>query len=147
MDTVRRAGFADLDPRTAYLLWQLRSQIFVVEQECAYLDLDGRDLEDDALHLWIESDGVPTAYLRVLHDAGTLRVGRVVVDHRHRGRGLAARLIEEALTIIGDRPSVLDAQAHLEHWYARFGYRRVGDDFLEDGIPHVRMVRPASPTS
>ncbi len=138
---IHASDFAGLDPRTAYLLWQLRSDVFVVEQDCPYLDLDGRDLEPETVQLWVEEDGAPVACLRILEDGDVARIGRVVVHPGRRGRGLAAALLEAALRRIGDRPSVLDAQAHLSRWYARFGYRRVGDDFLEDGILHTPMCR------
>lgn len=138
---IHASDFAGLDPRTAYLLWQLRSDVFVVEQDCPYLDLDGRDLEPETVQLWVEEGGVPVGCLRILEDGDVARIGRVVVRPEHRGAGVAGALLDAAIERIGDRPSVLDAQAHLGHWYARFGYRRTGDDFLEDGIPHTPMRR------
>jgi ElaA protein len=140
--TLRSAAFADLDARTAYLLWQLRETVFVVEQECAYLDLDGRDLEPETRHLWVEDDGQVVAYLRLLTEPdGGCRIGRVLTAVSHRGRGLAERLVRAALDEVGARRCRLDAQAHLEGWYARLGFERCGEDFLEDGIPHVPMQR------
>ena len=138
---VRVSAFDDIDPRTAYLLWQLRAGVFVVEQACPYADLDGRDLEPGTRHMWI-TDGQPVAYLRLLDDGDQARIGRVLVAPGHRGRGLAGRLMQEALDLVGDGPSCLDAQSHLAHWYTRFGYRQAGEEFVEDGIPHVPMRRP-----
>lgn len=139
---VHAASFAQLDPRTAYLLWRLRSAVFVVEQDCPYLDLDGRDLEPATVHLWVEdADGAPVGTLRLLDDGDVARIGRVVVDAAHRGRGVAAVLMRAALDRVGDRPCVLDAQAHLEDWYARFGFVADGPEFVEDAIPHVPMRR------
>jgi ElaA protein len=66
----------------------------------------------------------------------------VLVARRHRGRGIADRLMREALTVIGERPSRLDAQTYLARWYTRFGFRQDGAEFVEDGIPHVPMRRP-----
>jgi len=140
---VRVAAFDELDSRTAYLLWQLRESVFVVEQECPYAELDGRDLEPGTRHVWIADDGAPVAYLRVLDEPDEVRIGRVLVAAGHRGRGLAEGLLRRALDLVGDRPSTLDAQSYLEGWYARFGYDRVGPEFLDDGIPHVPMRRPA----
>ena len=137
--TICEASFDDLDARTGYLLWQLRQRVFVVEQQCFYLDLDGRDLEPSTRHLWVEVDGAPVAYLRVLSDHPALRVGRVLVDESHRGQGLAERLMKAALGIVGDRPCVLDAQSYLVGWYRRLGFEQSGPEFLEDGIPHVPM--------
>jgi len=138
---VRTAGFADLDPLTAYRLWALRSEVFVVEQDCPYLDLDGRDLEPLTRHLWIEQDGVPVATLRLLDDGDALRIGRVATVPSARGQGLAARLVRAALDLAGDRTVVLDAQSHLVDWYAGFGFAPSGRGFLDDGIPHTPMRR------
>ena len=138
---IRVASFQELEPRTAYLLWQLRESVFVVEQACPYLELDGRDLEPGTRHLWVEEDGRPVAYLRVLEEPGEARVGRVLVAPEQRGRGLAEALLGAAHAHIGDRPSVLDAQAYLASWYSRLGYVAVGPEFLEDGIPHLPMRR------
>ena len=138
---VLRARFDGLDPRTAYLLWQLRERVFVVEQECAYLDLDGRDLEPATEHLWVEDGGLPVAYLRVLDDGDEARVGRVVVAAGHRGNGLAHDLMATALEAVGDRPCRLDAQSYLVEWYRGLGFEACGEEFLDDGIPHVPMRR------
>jgi ElaA protein len=140
---IRVAGFHELDARTAYLLWQLRESVFVVEQRCPYPELDGRDLEAGTRHLWAECEGAPVAYLRVLDDGSALRIGRVLVAARFRGRGLAAALMASALDVVGGRPCRLDAQSHLAGWYARFGFEQTGAEFLDDGIPHVPMLRPA----
>jgi ElaA protein len=137
------AAFADLDPRTAYLLWQLRESVFVVEQTCPYPELDGRDLEPGTRHVWVAEAGRPVAYLRILDDPGCARIGRVLVAASHRGRGLAARLMDAALAEVGGRPVRLDAQSYLVDWYARFGFTACGEEFLEDGIPHVPMARGA----
>jgi ElaA protein len=145
---IRVAAFDELDSRTAYLLWQLRERVFVVEQECPYLDLDGRDLEPGTRHLWAEEDGRPVAYLRVLEDDGDaegtedaegLRIGRVLVDDGRRGRGLAKGLMEAALDVVGGRPCRLDAQSYLVEWYRDLGFEPCGEEFVEDGIPHVPM--------
>jgi ElaA protein len=137
------ATFAELDPRTAYLLWQLRESVFVVEQTCAYLELDGRDLEPGTRHVWVADGDRPVAYLRVLDDPGCARIGRVLVAVSHRGRGLAAQLMDAALAGLDGRPVRLDAQSYLVDWYARFGFTAAGEEFLEDGIPHVPMARDA----
>jgi ElaA protein len=138
---VRVASFDDLDAGTAYDLWRLRQDVFVVEQACVYPDLDGRDREPGTRHVWVEDDGAPVGYLRVLEDPGHARIGRVVVAGTHRGRGLAELLVRTALDLVGDRPSVLDAQSYLAGWYQRLGYVAIGPEFLDDGIPHVPMRR------
>ncbi|MEV0729192.1 GNAT family N-acetyltransferase [Polymorphospora sp. NPDC050346] len=138
----RVASFADLDTRTLHDLLRLRVDVFVVEQECAYPELDGRDTEPGTRHLWLARAGTPVAYLRILADPdGVERIGRVLVARAARGDGLAGRLMTEALRVVGNRPSVLDAQAHLAGFYARFGYTPTGPEYVEDGIPHVPMRR------
>lgn len=140
---LRVASFDELDPRTAYMLWRLRAEVFVMEQQCFYQDLDGRDLEPGTRHVWASVDEQPVAYLRVLDDGEHSRIGRVLVAVPHRGRRLADRLMRSALEVVGPRTSVLAAQSHLAHWYTRYGYARDGDDFVEDGIPHTPMRRSA----
>jgi ElaA protein len=139
---VRVAAFADLDTRTAYLLWALRVDVFVVEQQCPYRELDERDLEPQTRHLWVERDGRPVGYLRMLDEPdGGRRIGRVCVAASARGRGWAGVLMERAVQELGERRCVLDAQAHLADWYARWGFVVSGPEFLDDGIPHVPMAR------
>ncbi len=140
---VRVASFRDLDTRTLYAILKLRSDVFVVEQKCAYPDLDGRDTEPGTRHVWLARGDDILAYLRILDDGGAERIGRVVTAPGARGAGHAARLMTHALTVVGNRPSVLDAQAHLTGFYTRFGYAPTGPEFLEDGIWHVPMVRAA----
>jgi ElaA protein len=140
-DELRVASFRDLDTTTLYKILKLRSEVFVVEQECAYLDPDGRDDEPGTRHVWCERGDEVTAYLRILADDGVERIGRVVTAPAARGTGLAGRLMTEALAVIGNRPAVLDAQAHLTGFYARHGFAPAGPEFLEDGIPHVPMAR------
>jgi len=142
---LRLATFDELDARTAYRLWQLRVDVFVVEQQCPYPELDGRDIEADTRHIWIAEADQPIAYLRLLAESnGEARIGRVCVAANARGGGLAQELMEAALERIGKQASVLDAQVHLSGWYERFGYVVTGPELLEDGIPHVPMRRPAT---
>ena len=137
---VRVARFEELDAHTAYRLWALRSQVFVVEQDCPYLDLDGRDAEPSARHLWVEVDGLPVSTLRLLDDDGEgLRIGRVATAESARGKGLGAALVRAALELAGERDVVLDAQSHLADWYAGLGFVPDGRGFVEDGIPHTPM--------
>ncbi|WP_241668160.1 GNAT family N-acetyltransferase [Pedococcus bigeumensis] len=137
---VRSAGFDELSSHTAYRLWALRSEVFVVEQAAAYLDLDGRDVEAGTRHLWVEADGLPVATLRVLDDGDVWRIGRVATASAQRGRGLAAGLVRAALAECVGRPVVLDAQSYLTDWYAGFGFVVHGAEYVdEDGIPHTPM--------
>lgn len=136
---LRTAAFADLDPATLYAILRLRVDVFVVEQACPYPELDGRDTEPTALHCWIEEDGEVVAVARVLRDPdGVGRIGRIATRREARGRGLAERLIRHALTLL-EGPVRLSAQSHLADYYAGFGFVPDGDEFLEDGIPHLPM--------
>ena len=137
------ASFRDLDTTTLYAILKLRADVFVVEQNCPYGDLDGRDLEPGTRHLWLSRGDEILAYLRILDDDGVERIGRVVTAAAARGAGHAQRLMDEALTVIGNRPSVLEAQAYLVRFYARYGYQQTGPEYLEDGIPHVPMAKAA----
>ncbi|KGM10064.1 GNAT family N-acetyltransferase [Cellulomonas bogoriensis] len=133
----------DISAADLYAVLRLRVDVFVVEQRCPYPDLDGRDLLADTVHVWAREDDVLAGCLRVLrHGTGTPAIGRVVTAPVARGRGVAATLMDHALTICGPDATIeVDAQAHLEHWYGRFGFERAAPDHDEDGIPHVRMLR------
>ena len=135
-----------LDARTAYAVWQLRQQVFVVEQDCPYPDLDGRDLEPATRHVaLLDEDGVVVGTLRVLDDGDWARIGRVVVAPSVRGRGLAAVLMDEAMALCGDREVRLDAQTGLTGFYEGYGFAVTGPEFDEDGVRHVPMRRPRRP--
>lgn len=137
------ATIADLDAPTLYALLRLRTDVFVVEQHCPYPELDGRDVEPTARHVWFATDaGEIQAYLRILTEPdGTARIGRVCTAAEARGGGLSGRLMTAALAVVGDAACVLDAQSHLVDFYGRFGFVPSGPEFVEDGIPHVPMRR------
>jgi ElaA protein len=138
---LRTARFADLDATTLYALLRLRVDVFVVEQRCPYPELDGRDTEPGTIHVWFTDEGGLVAYLRILEEERAARIGRVCADAAHRGAGLSGRLMTAALDLIGDRETVLDAQSYLVAFYSRFGFEVTGEEFLDDGIPHIPMRR------
>ena len=141
---LRRCLGDGLDAATLYDLLRLRVQVFVVEQQCPYPELDGLDLLNSTRHFWLESiDGQVISTLRLMQDGGVSRIGRVCTDAGHRGRGHTARLLDAALAEVGDRPCELNAQSYLAGMYARHGFAPDGPEFLEDGIPHVPMRREA----
>jgi len=144
------APFLDLDPVTLYEIWRLRQDVFVVEQECAYADLDGRDLELPTVHVVLRDGSRVVGTARVLEDArpdggSQWRIGRVALRRSARGQGLSDRLMTAALehctATDPTRDIVLDAQAPLAGWYATHGFVVAGEEFLEDGIPHLPMRR------
>lgn len=143
--SLHSSSLAAVDPVVLYEILRLRVDVFVVEQDCPYPELDGRDLEPTTRLLWsTDDDGRVTATLRVLHDGDDRRIGRVATATAARGRGLAADLMRAAVDSCEGRLVRLDAQAHLSGWYGRFGFVVDGDEFVEDGIPHLPMTLAAT---
>lgn len=142
---IHRASFDQMSVRDLYDVLRVRSAVFVVEQDCVFLDLDGRDHEPTAQHLWIRDTTGVVAAVRVLDEGdGVASIGRVVTRPDARGRGHAARLMHEALAILDARGCTavdIGAQAHLADWYAAFGFEISGPAYDEDGILHVPMRR------
>ncbi|MDO9353648.1 MAG: GNAT family N-acetyltransferase [Solirubrobacteraceae bacterium] len=142
------ARFDDLTPRQLYAILRLRAEVFVVEQDCAYTDMDGRDAEPEAIQLWHEEDGVVVSTARLLTETVdgvvTGRIGRIATLPSARGRGLAGAMIRHGLEHFAGRPVVLGAQSQLEAYYGGFGFVRCGDPYDEDGIPHIPMRREAA---
>ncbi|SMY12604.1 GNAT family N-acetyltransferase [Brevibacterium jeotgali] len=157
-----------------YGILQLRSRVFVVEQESLYLDLDGLDLLPGTLHLMLPAPGEvlrpakdshggasglsaePRGYARILPDGyedgpaarpGARSIGRVVTSPEARGRGLGRLLLQEAVRLFGQKDLTLNAQSHLDGYYGSCGFSVSGPEFLEDGILHVPMHRPGSPAA
>jgi ElaA protein len=124
-----------------YALLALRVDVFVVEQECPYHELDGRDLLASTLHLWVDDERGPRAGLRLLDDPQGRRIGRVVTRKDQRGLGLGRQIMEWAHEVTGSHVTVLDGQSHLRAFYEGLGYEVTGPEFIEDGIPHVPMRR------
>ncbi len=137
----RSLTFAELDARALHDVLRLRQEVFVLEQDCAYPDIDGRDVEPGTHHVLLTEDGALLGYARVLDDGDTWRVGRVVVHPEARGRGLARDLMQAALPLCMGRPIVLDAQERLVEWYAGYGFAVTGEPYLDDGLMHVPMRR------
>lgn len=142
-------AYSELSADELYGVLRLRQLVFVVEQACYYLDLDGHDRR--AWHLWVSAPGgEPDAYLRyfapgVLFAEASL--GRIVTSPARRRGGLGRALVAEGLGRLerqfGPCPVRIGAQAYLERFYASFGFERCGPDYVEDGIPHLPMRRPA----
>jgi ElaA protein len=144
--TLRSASPDELSTRLAYEILKLRVDVFVVEQDCAYAELDGRDLEPAARWLWASESGVVVATLRLLVDAdGRRRIGRVATLGTSRSSGVASALMRAAVEEAGPAATItLDAQSRLAGWYGRFGFEPSGPEFVEDGIAHVPMDRPGT---
>lgn len=133
-------------------LLRLRVDVFIVEQRCLYPEIDGQD--PAALHVTgHDADGRLVAYARILppHAGGAPHIGRVVVHPEARGRALGREVMRQALLaleqVYGSTRSALAAQAHLQAFYESLGYRRTGEVYEWDGIPHVDMERDDAPVS
>jgi ElaA protein len=140
---LRCATFAQLSTTELYRLLQLRCEVFIVEQQSPYPDVDGRDAEPGTRHLWVQDGERVLSALRVVQDGSDRSIGRVVTAREARGQGLSARLVEEALTLCAGHAVGIGAQTYLEGWYARFGFKRTGADYDEDGVMHLPMRRDA----
>ena len=137
---------SDLGKEQLYAILKLRCEVFIVEQECAYLDIDGQDLEGDTLHLMGWQNDQLVAYARLLDPeshAGDVVIGRVIVAPQARGQSLGHDLMDQALHNIKENwpqePVFLSAQAHLQSLYAKHDFNAVGEPYYEDNIPHIGM--------
>ena len=157
MREIRWGRFEELDGPTVFALARLRQSVFVVEQECPYPDLDEHDTAPDTVHFWAVGDGPgeAVACLRLLRDTGghggdrafeardRWRIGRVCCVPAERGTGLSGRLMTAALETAGPEAEVvLDSQTYAAGFYRKYGFTEDGEEYLEDGIPHVPMRRP-----
>lgn len=130
-----------------YALLKLRVDIFVVEQECAYPELDGQD--GAALHLRLMDGADILAAARVLPpiEGKEPRIGRVLVSPAHRGKGLGEALMKEALAVCAEQypgsDIAISAQSYLLKFYSDLGFVAVSEEYVEDGIPHIDMVKAA----
>jgi ElaA protein len=146
---LRRCWGKDLDTATLYELLKLRVEVFVVEQACPYPELDGRDLQSQTRHFWLQEPvGEVISVLRLIEENPNgrklFRIGRVCTKQSARGGGHATRLLQAALADVGEHPCHINAQTYLVEMYARHGFVVAGDEFVEDGIPHVPMLRARS---
>lgn len=146
--TWRFVPFSALSTLELYDLLRLRSEVFVLEQTCIFLDMDGADTE--AMHLLGERDGRLAAYARCFA-AGVkfteASIGRVVTHASARGGGIGHVLMKEAVGRLqghwGPQPIRIGAQARLEKFYNQHGFVQNGEPYIEDGIPHIEMLRLA----
>jgi ElaA protein len=143
----RRRALAALTIDELYAILKLRQDVFIVEQKCAYADADGHD--DRASHLFAVDGDEVVACARIFAP-GVRRdeavIGRVVTAARVRASGIGRELMRRAVAAVEEqhgRVAIwLGAQKYLQRFYESFGFVRDGDDYLEDGIPHLPMRRP-----
>ncbi len=144
------AQFDELSGKQVYAILKARSEVFVREQNCVYLDMDDNDASILHVVAWAGESQV-AAYLRI-HPPGTRYsepcLGRVLSTKAHRGTGIGRKLMLEGIKQIEIHYPMqairINAQAYLKEFYRSFGFDIVSEDYMEDGIPHVEMLRPAS---
>ncbi|TCL73625.1 GNAT family N-acetyltransferase [Rhizobium sp. BK251] len=142
-------GMEEFSARELYDLLRMRVDVFVVEQNCPYPELDGKD--PAALHLRLVDGDELLAAARLFEPrepGAAAKIGRVVVSPAHRGKRLGDALMKEAIAacerLFPDSPIALSAQSHLQRFYESLGFTVTSEEYLEDGIPHVDMVRQMS---
>jgi ElaA protein len=144
MDSWHDKSFAELTVHELYAIVALRERVFIVEQNCPYLDADGYD--PASRHLWVSDGASIRAYLRIV-PAGVkfaeISIGRVITAPEARGTGLGRELMRRGIAACGSVPIRIGAQAHLERFYQELGFARSSEPYDEDGIPHIEMLRLA----
>lgn len=138
--------WSELSTDLLYEIMQLRQKVFIVEQECPYLDADGKDKE--SYHITAYHSGKLIAYSRLLPQGISYQeytsIGRVVIDPDYRGYGWGYPLmqysIDKCLTLWPKKKIKISAQAHLKAYYIKCGFKYTGEEYLEDNIPHIGMV-------
>ncbi len=136
--------FKELSVDELYKILALRAEVFVVEQNCVYNDIDGKDLK--STHMWIQEKGRIVAYIRLV-DRGVsyneASIGRVVVAKEERGKGLAKKIVKEGIKYLTERSAekkiTIGAQEYLKTFYQSLGFVEISDVYDEDGIPHLDM--------
>ena len=139
-------AFAELNPFELYAYLKLRSEVFVVEQNCVYQDLDNKDQQ--SLHVFIHHHNQLVACARIVPAAiayPEISIGRVIVAEPYRKQQLGHELMRYCIAQIqihfGKQKIVLSAQAHLQDFYKKHNFVPEGATYLEDGIPHIHMIK------
>ena len=146
----RGCRFSELSPVELARIYRARQQVFVIEQQCPYLDADACDEVSWHLAAWSPEVVLPLAYARLVNPGGKYAepsMGRVMTTAQARGTGLGRelvrRVLEHCALVFPGQAVRISAQQRLERFYAEFGFAAVGATYLEDGIPHVEMLRPS----
>ncbi|OWA35157.1 GNAT family N-acetyltransferase [Saccharibacillus sp. O16] len=138
-------SFEQLSGDEVYRILRARVDVFVLEQQCLYPEVDGKDPK--CYHLFAEKDGEIAAYCRLLPPDVAYpqaSIGRVLVSHGYRGQGLAQELMQRAIVFLTEQlresEIKIQAQHYLEKFYGTFGFQPISEVYPEDGIPHVDML-------
>ena len=136
--------YNDLSKDQFFEILKLRIEIFVVEQCCYYQELDNEDKE--AFHVSIYTDGIIVAVGRIIPNLHNkeVKIGRIAVKMEHRKKGLAYKMMKDIMNFISKKYKnfsvLLSAQTYLIEFYQSFGFKEIGNTYLEDGIEHINMV-------
>lgn len=138
--------FEELTTKELYEILQLRAEVFVVEQDCPYNDVDGKDVKCG--HLWAEMDGKVIACTRIVPPGISYdepSIGRVATHQNYRHLKLGHQLMRHSIEIIEslyETKSVrISAQSYLKNFYEKCGFKQVSEEYLEDDIPHIEMLK------
>lgn len=138
-------NFKELTNMELYMLLKERTAVFVVEQDCPYLEVDGKD--PDSYHLFAEKEGELVAYLRILPPGisySEASLGRILVKKEWRGQGLAEELVSRGIDYLKkelkEEVIKIQAQNYLRKFYQSFGFQAISEVYLEDNIPHIDML-------
>lgn len=135
--------FSELSIYELQEIYALRVKVFVVEQNCAYQEVDDLDLH--SIHLFKKENNKIITYARLIPEEAVIHLGRVVVHPDYRKSGKAHELLKTIINyyeeLYGNLPLKAQAQAYLEKFYSSFGFHPVSEVYLEDGIPHIDMIR------
>jgi len=132
--------WAELSTNEVENIFSLRSEVFVVEQDCVYQDIDGKDQK--AKHVLGKKDGEIVAYARIFKPGEYFKeasFGRAVVKKTERGKGVGDELVINCLENINEEEIKISAQSYLKGFYGKHGFKAEGNEYLEDGIPHTAM--------
>lgn len=143
---IKAVPFSDLSNLDLYKILQLREKVFVLEQTCLYQDLD--NIDQGAWHVFATENDTVVAYARVFvknTEENIVQIGRVVTEMDYRRKNIGTEIMNAAITVAYEKLNAqqiyLEAQTYAIPFYSRLGFKIVSEEFLEDGIPHVKMIK------
>ena len=143
---IKTKHFSELNIKQLYDLLQLRSEVFVVEQDCVYQDIDGKD--EQAIHVLGYKDQKLVAYTRIFKPGDYFKessIGRVVVSEKERKYKYGYEIMKASINVVKEEYNkeaiIISAQTYLKTFYNNLGFLEVGEEYLEDSIPHIKMKK------
>lgn len=137
--------FEELKVEEIYKILKIRNEVFIVEQQCAYQDCDGKD--ENSYHLYLQDNGEIIAYLRILKKGVSydeISIGRVLVHKNYRGKGISREMMLKAINFIelnlNEKEIKIQAQSYLVNFYRSLRFKEASNEYLEDNIPHIDML-------